>query len=334
MTDRITSILEDEPQKTGVKIDSPDYNPSDFDKSPEEPIEQSEETPSREPDGSQDNEEPGASSGVSEEEGTKEEEKEETEQERQVNEIKSEVAKKLLDPETTIAMADMLLCRAGTIGNRSKKEDWRLDDDEKEIFAKLMSATMEEEGMEFWPAKYWILIAVVMIYGFKGIDVWDQYYSAEGEKKHDPIQKRAAEKKATDETRNKVKKELEELSDLVEMERKKKELLDELKIMTQPSDNGAPDEEQTEETPTEEATAVDVTEETQPAKEVSSNSEEEEEKPPEQINPDEWRNYRHRYDETGKLMRNKVDGKPKKRPGMKPGVHWPRNKQGHFLAKE
>lgn len=327
MGDKITKILEDEPQSTDVEIESPDYNPDDFDKSPGASFEQSETEPGREPKSNQDgssesdldNEEPGSTS----DDKSEEEKKPETEPERQVREIKSEVAKKLLDPETAVAMADMLLSRAGTIANKSKKDDWKLDDDEKEIFEKLLSATMEEEGMEFWPAKYWILIAIVMIYGFKGIDVWDEYYSEDGKIKHNPIKKKEQDNKADEEKRKKAKAELERLVELVEMERKKKELLDELEIMTEPSGNDSEQQQKSfeEETKTEEAEGIDVTEE----------EKEEKERPPEKIHPDDWQNYRYVYDKEGNLVRNKGDKLPKKRPGRKIGDVSPRNEKGFFI---
>jgi len=334
MTNKILEILEDEPQKLDSTERSPELDPSDFTENSEVQTEEPEEDP-----GPGENPEeiaqpsesgPEASPGSEDEEKKEEPELSAEEQKKKENiaQIKKEVAESLLDPETAVALFDMVMSRLCTIQNKSNKDDWKLDDDEIKIFEKLMVATMEEEGMEFWPAKYWIIVAIIMIYAFKGWDVWENYYSEEAqekERKKDPkVQNEETRKRQKD-----AETEVQALQDLVDAENKKKELLEELDILTGPSDNGtdkqaqesAPGDEEEEET--EEAEAQEVTnEDTNDTDEI-----------PEKIDPEKWKNYRHRYDPTGNLIRNK-DGSPKKRPGLKPGQAPNRNKQGHFLAPE
>jgi len=348
--ERITAIFEEEPQKLDSQVDSPKLNTDDFDdKNPMAPPEPEEEADSGE--SSEESAEPSTSESESSEGSKEEEEKlspEEKEQAEDIAAIKKEVAESLLDPETVIALFDMIMSRLCTVANKSDKKDWKLDPDEIKIFEKLMKATMQEEGMAFWPAKYWIFVAILMIYGFKGFDVWENYYSddaLEDEANKKRLSDPKVKQKETQAKKEAVDKEVVDLEDLVKAERLKKELLDELEILTGPQGNGEQKEpsstlqDNTGEI-TEEATAEEVTEETT-AEEVTEeeNSPEMETKgdigpTPKKIDPDKWKDYRYQYDKKGDLIYN-LNRTPRKRPGLKPGglKDHKRNEKGLFIKK-
>jgi len=340
---KIADIFRDEPQKADEEIQSPELDPSDFDS--QEPEPEPDEAPgSQEPtqEDTSAEEDSGASEGAAEDEPDENLSPEEQEKAEHIKNMKKEVAESLLKPDLVVALFDMLMSRLGTIANKSKKDDWKLDDEDKEIFEKLLTATMSEEGMAFWPAKYWILVAIVMIYGFKGFDVWDQYYSDEA--KEDERKKAletdpAVKAKKAEADKRRVQDEVEELEDLVAMERKRKDLLEEIGILQAPPDNGKPDVPEAEAPATEEVTAEDVTDEDPP--EEPGNSEKDEPSgeadttspPPEQIKPEQWKKYRHVYDGKGTLVRNR-DGAPRKRPGSNPGTSKvQRDEKGKFVKK-
>ena len=102
----------------------------------------------------------------------------------------------LITPETIIMFADMALSRGGTLVLvKSRKEDWSLDEEEKAVFIEILAAMIEEEGIEFWPAKYWLIIAIVFIYGLKGWDVYGVYYTDDAIEQGKPQQSLEESKK-------------------------------------------------------------------------------------------------------------------------------------------
>jgi len=182
----IFEILDEEPQDhaAGQRKEAK-INPDDF-------AEVVEETPNDERDDTNNNKDPASGNATtgtngdttSESDGTKskaeedqeseEEEKPElTERQEKIQEAKKEVVQSLLEPATIIAFTDMGLSRLGSMVPNSQRSDWQLDPEEKEIFALILDATIEEEGIQFWPAKTWLFIAVIFVYGTKGFLVWD-----------------------------------------------------------------------------------------------------------------------------------------------------------------
>lgn len=348
---RVTDLLGGKPQATEATVESPALDPNDFDEyiDFEEVPQESETTPERDnpKDGSPS--EPGAGSDANEEaEEVETEETDEEDQEKkdQADKVKQEVMQSLLDPEAVIAIMDMVLSRAGTIGNKSKKEDWKLDEDEKEVFIKLMPVMMEEENIQFWPAKYWILIAFLLIYGMKSYDVWDDYYSPEA--KIEVEKKKLAE---SDEGKAKIKakekakkeKELEDLRAEVHFEEEKKKLLAQLEIYQQNGSEDAPpaqeppaqdqDRSPAPQSPNEQNIETVKAEEVIEEELTNHEEEEEEEAPPVKIKPQDRDKYRFEYDQQGNLMYTKK-GLPRKRRGVKPGAPTgPRDHRGKFVKK-
>lgn len=96
-----------------------------------------------------------------------------TERQKKIQDAKKEVVQSLIEPVTIIAFADMGLSRLGSMVPGSERSDWKLDAEEKDIIASILEATIEEDGIEFWPAHTWLIIAVIFIYGAKGFEVWD-----------------------------------------------------------------------------------------------------------------------------------------------------------------
>jgi len=88
----------------------------------------------------------------------------------ELDDIKEQIFESLLEPDTLVELIDMIASRGGTLMPGTKREDWALEDYEKDMIKRLLSTTVKEEGIEFWPAKYWLILAIIFIYGFKSID--------------------------------------------------------------------------------------------------------------------------------------------------------------------
>lgn len=127
------------------------------------------------------------------EDSTEAEEKEPlTERQQKIQDAKKEVVQSLIEPATVIAFADMGLSRLGSMAPNSERSDWQLDKEEKEVFTAIFDAMVEEEGINFWPAKIWLLLAVIFVYGAKGFLVWDG--SAESQAEDPAVLKLQGEK--------------------------------------------------------------------------------------------------------------------------------------------
>ncbi len=95
---------------------------------------------------------------------------------------------RLIKPSTIIKFVDKMIAKTGSmILIRSEQKDWKLDSEEMELLGDILDAMIEEENIELWDAKVWLILAVVVIYGMKGADIYTQYYSGEGALKHEPI---------------------------------------------------------------------------------------------------------------------------------------------------
>jgi hypothetical protein len=162
----ITSILKGVPEaEKNPDRKTPPINEDDF-----EPTEIIEET-ADESDGEEEDEEIEA---VEAEEVRNEELSEKS------KEIKKRFVK-MMKPSRIIGFGDMILSRAGSaIMIKTDKKDWRLDKDEKEFLSDCLDVMIEEEGIEFWPAKVWLMLAVVFFFGMKGLDNYSKYYSSTG----------------------------------------------------------------------------------------------------------------------------------------------------------
>jgi len=160
-----------------------EIDPDDFKEDPKTDENESSEEPNVNNDGNSNadsaagNVDSGASEEVETEEGSEESGEEDkpklTEKQQKIQDAKKEVVQSLIEPATIVAFSDMLLSRVGSMVPNSERSDWELDQEEKEILAKLLDAMVEEDGIEFWPAHTWLLIAVVFIYGVKGFTVWE-----------------------------------------------------------------------------------------------------------------------------------------------------------------
>lgn len=179
---KVTSILAGEPQSRQPLVEQAEIDPSDFNtdiskfqqngKPPEED-ETEPATPEPAPEPEEEEEEADESEPEEADQDEEEKEPEQTEAQRKASEVKKEIVQSLMEPEFIIAFGDAILSRGGSMIPGATREDWKLDPEEKEIFAKILGLTVEEEGINFWPAKTWLIIAVIVVYGFKGVEFWD-----------------------------------------------------------------------------------------------------------------------------------------------------------------
>lgn len=94
---------------------------------------------------------------------------------------------RIIKPSRIIGFMDMIFSRVGPmIMRRSEKADWKLDADEKDFLAEALDAMVEEEGIMFWPAKVWLILAIIFFYGMKTYDVYADYYSRQGRQLQQP----------------------------------------------------------------------------------------------------------------------------------------------------
>jgi len=97
------------------------------------------------------------------------------EQRDELNQVKEEIVANLLDDDTLIVMADSGLSRLGSLIPGSTRDNWRMDEEERKIFSKLVRGIVKEEGIQVWSMKTWLFIAFIMFYGFKAIDAFDAF---------------------------------------------------------------------------------------------------------------------------------------------------------------
>ena len=60
---------------------------------------------------------------------------------------------------------------------KTDKSDWRLDSEERQFLADILEVMMEEEKIEFWSAKVWLIIALAFFYAMKTMTNYERYYS-------------------------------------------------------------------------------------------------------------------------------------------------------------
>lgn len=173
MPDDLLDILETPPEDTQADARTQaKVNPDDFNITPEPPPD-AETTEKETPDSEAGDPKPDGETGDPDDNSEDKEEPKLTPKQQKIQDAKKEVVQSLIEPATIIAFSDILMSRVGSVVPGSERDDWKLDQEEKEILAKLLDAMVEEDGIEFWPAHTWLLIAVIFIYGVKGFDVWE-----------------------------------------------------------------------------------------------------------------------------------------------------------------
>ena len=185
VSDKPTGIFEKEPEDFyQEEIDSPELDTDDFDELPEEEIDFNDEEPTSDPD----------------HDAVAEDETEEQRKARKKNERKKELegqeedvrkrVVQMIKPGTIIGIGEMILTRGGSfILGRSSRKDWAFDDEEREILKDLWAAMVKEEEIEFWSAKRWLIITLVVIMLLKGVDVYELHYTELAEAENEPFEK-------------------------------------------------------------------------------------------------------------------------------------------------
>lgn len=106
------------------------------------------------------------------------------------NDIKKKFVS-MINPKTVVTFANMFLSRGGGLAmKKSKKKDWDLDEDEKQFLADVLEVMIEEEGIEFWPAKVWLILALIFFYGMKSWDNYEMYYQGNQINGKDPEERK------------------------------------------------------------------------------------------------------------------------------------------------
>jgi len=212
------TIFQGSPRDKEIKNDLPEVELSDFEEVKKEDFEFIEEPEEEKKEGPEEVQELEAEEVDPDEKRKKEVGKKSTEMRKRVVQ--------LIDAEIIISIVDMALSRGGTFAlQKSNKNDWKLDQEEKEILSTILEALIEEEEIQFWSAKTWLIIAVVLIYALKSYDVYEVYYSDAG------IEERTPEIRL-EEARKEVKKEETELAILemkAELIEKKARLKDKIR---------------------------------------------------------------------------------------------------------
>lgn len=247
-TSRAEKILADEPQDSFIdeNFKPPKPNPKDF----EVPIEVEEETEEVEEIVVEEVETEPAETPEKKEKKEEETEKEEEKEKRKldpaaqekVDKIREKVIKNFLKPESVVAFTSMFLSRSLSLIPRTHRDDWKFDEEEKEILAELIEATIEEEGIEFWPVKVWLILSLIVIVSFKGFDVYGKYYSEDGEKRYIPEKKRVDAQEKYDRRIMELTIKTEELEFLEKEEKMKEKIRDieeRIRSKNEPKEEGA-----------------------------------------------------------------------------------------------
>lgn len=84
---------------------------------------------------------------------------------------------RMITPSRIVKFFDMFVSKGlPMVLKRSTRDDWRLDEEDIELLAEILDVMIEEEGIEFWPAKVWLILALLVIYAMKGADVYTTRY--------------------------------------------------------------------------------------------------------------------------------------------------------------
>lgn len=206
--------------------EAPQPDPSDFEDIEDTDIEDDNKGPDPDPDPDphpQDPPEPGKKS--------------KAEIKQRTAEVKKEIVR-MITPERCVKFADMFLSRAGSFAMaRSDRKDWQLDEEEIELLADILDAMMEEEGIEFWPAKVWLIIALVFIYAMKTVDVYDMHYSKAARLQKQPqlmLEEREKEHEAHTKRMEAMEMEIAEMEREAELLARKKEVDKKIKNIKEP----------------------------------------------------------------------------------------------------
>lgn len=167
--DDIIDILAGTPvDELRSEVEPPPLDEEDFDP-PSEP-----EEPDQEP------EEPDQQDEQIEDHTESQEDVRQSELSEKSQEIKQRFVK-MMKPSRIVGFGDMILSRCGSfLMKKTAKRDWQLDKDEKEFLADALDVMVEEEGIQFWPAKVWFVLAIIFFFGMKTLHNYDRYYSKKG----------------------------------------------------------------------------------------------------------------------------------------------------------
>lgn len=109
----------------------------------------------------------------------------------ELSEKSKEIKKKfvsMINPKSVISFADFAFSRGGSFAMRkTDKKDWRLDPEEKEFLTEVLEVMIEEEGIEFWPAKVWLILALLFFYGMKTMDNYMKFYTQKSIDSRQPL---------------------------------------------------------------------------------------------------------------------------------------------------
>lgn len=285
--DVINLLSEDPEDLFEEREESPDLDPSDFSEFEESEDANPEDEDPEDPEDPESELDP----------------EEEIEDHRYTQEELSEKGKEMrkefmqvMKPSTIIGFADMILSRGGSAAMvKTDRKDWRLDPEEKEWLALCLDCMIEEERIEFWPAKVWLILGVVVFYGLKGMDNYTKYYTAKGIEMHRP----EIEIKTTSESIAKEYAELEVLQDKAALEEKRAKVMSRIARAMKAQEEGVSLEE-----------LNAVKENHRPTFVQKAKKDIEKKFPPERYPPDQ-------YEYVEGILQFGKGGKPKKRRGRK-----------------
>lgn len=86
---------------------------------------------------------------------------------------------KMLNPKTIVGFIDMMLARVFPLFlTKTDKSHWRFDKEEKEFLVEALDLTIEEEGIEFWPAKYWLIGGFIFFLAMRFFENYMKFYTS------------------------------------------------------------------------------------------------------------------------------------------------------------